>query len=1146
VIDPAFTRALERIPEQLRRDEFRFNQILSRQKVPVGQAWNAAGGANYAWDDPKMAGWLYEGHNYGVNCGHGGLVVPDLDDPARLEELGNIAKFPETFTVRTGRGGYHYYYICPELKEKIIIYDPELTDSDGDPLHLGEVQTVGQQVVGPGSVHPNGKTYEVINPASIAEISKEALLACLQGLRLSSDKNGQNEDHARGRRSRCSGGGAGALISIDEVCWPDNVIERAGSEARGSHPLHGSDTGKNFAVNTSKNAWHCFRHGTGGDALVWLAVEAKLIRCEDARPGCLSDKEMFKAVLKIAEERGFQINDGDDAKQCDRNQAEAGQTHELDPTVIDAMKALDGVCDGAHTKDGTGFNKFDRSRLKSIIEKVRAGEALSEKEENRAYYALRKYSKQLASLGIDYNNIDTIKHSETGEGDRDKETQGTALVRLVEEAGAELWHTPSREPYITVNVSGHLENYLLGSQAARDWISRLFYQEQEKSPANQSLYDALGVLRGKALFDGPEYQTHCRLAGHHDRVYIDLGRPDWEAVEVSAEGWQVISQAPVKFIRPSEMLPMPLPERGGQWDDLRGLVNAQEDDTWILMVAWLMQAFWPAGPFVHLVLIGEQGSTKSTVSRILKRLADPSKGGLWGRPKDPQSLLIQALWARIVGLDNLSGVIDGWFSDALCGLSTGTATGQRRLYTDFDQAILEVMRPALMNGIDVVLPRGDLADRTIILELLPVVKRMRADEIESDFLRVWPFVLGLLLDATAKGLKNAGTVDLSDLPRMADFTAWVMACEEDLPWEHGEFKAAYTRNRLGRALEQVMIDPFARAIYEWLQENPDPITATPTGFLTMLEVRGSVDTARRPHGWPADPARLGTKVRRIAPILRHVGIRVEISRSSGKRMVRASLENDVNAVNSDGMDSRVPVKGTVKPIGYGHRVSVDGNPYFHSGVKKKKKKEGEEEEELDRKGREKTVITGHTVTVQQAALESHSDGNVTQNNTTWPHKKEQIETSEPDQPVATGLAEFKAKVAADQKKHCHRCSALLDGIGGRQASESLHWYCDQCWQADHPRPGTPDLAAPVNACDEPESVPVCKFCQAPLDDGGCSNLDCRSDFSNVRSAVQTIVRMGRPATADSIKGVLIMRSLRIPSDVVLGTMVLVAVAEVSA
>ena len=170
-MDAAFERALERIHPRLRsREETRVVPIRSGLKKPEGKRWNTD--ANYPCNHAVMAGYLAEGHNYGVLTGIGGLVVLDVDDITRLQALGIIDNLPETFTVRTGRGGHHYYLLCDGLLDKIILEDPELKDSDGDPLHLGEVQALGQQVVGPGSTHPNGNRYEVINDAPIATISK--------------------------------------------------------------------------------------------------------------------------------------------------------------------------------------------------------------------------------------------------------------------------------------------------------------------------------------------------------------------------------------------------------------------------------------------------------------------------------------------------------------------------------------------------------------------------------------------------------------------------------------------------------------------------------------------------------------------------------------------------------------------------------------------------------------------------------------------------------------------------------------------------------------------------------------------------------------------------------------------------------------
>lgn len=281
-MDQAFERALQKIHPRLQEwPDLRYDVILCGQKKPEGLRWSTE--ANYLYGHPVLAGYLAEGHNYGILTGIGGLVVLDVDDIARLESLGILDKVPETFTVKTGRGGLHFYYICKDLKQKIILEDPVLKDSEGHPLHLGELQALGQQVVGPGSRHPNGNFYEVIKDLPIASIAKTGLLQVLAPLK---QIRKSDADPVIWRR-KTSGTSLGDRIPIDQVAWPADVKERAGAEVRGSHPLHGSKSGKNFAINTSKNCWHCFRHKSGGGPLEWIAVMKGIISCSEARPGCL-------------------------------------------------------------------------------------------------------------------------------------------------------------------------------------------------------------------------------------------------------------------------------------------------------------------------------------------------------------------------------------------------------------------------------------------------------------------------------------------------------------------------------------------------------------------------------------------------------------------------------------------------------------------------------------------------------------------------------------------------------------------------------------------------------------------------------------------------------------------------------------------
>jgi len=89
------------------------------------------------------------------------------------------------------------------------------------------------------------------------------------------------------------------LVAIAEA-YGTRLARKSSTELAGPHPQHGSSTSDNFNVNLGKGLWHCWRHGTGGDALSLIAVGAGLIACEDLQSGCLSGA-LFPKVLAIAQ-----------------------------------------------------------------------------------------------------------------------------------------------------------------------------------------------------------------------------------------------------------------------------------------------------------------------------------------------------------------------------------------------------------------------------------------------------------------------------------------------------------------------------------------------------------------------------------------------------------------------------------------------------------------------------------------------------------------------------------------------------------------------------------------------------------------------------------------------------------------------------
>jgi hypothetical protein len=453
---------------------------------------------------------------------------------------------------------------------------------------------------------------------------------------------------------------------------------------------------------------------------------------------------------------------------------------------------------------------------------------------------------------------------------------------------SDLFVSEDGRPYARVPSGGHYETWPLNSRGFRNWVARRFFQFEAKVPGGQALQDALGVLSGKAQFEGPTLRVHTRLAMLDGRIYLDLANDAWEAVEVTAEGWSIVARPPVKFRRPRGLLPIPTPRRGGDIGELRDFVNVPSglETTWRLLAGWLVGALRPVGPYPVLVLHGEQGSAKSTTARLLRSLIDPSAAPLRSVPKDERDLMIAANANWIIALDNVSHLSPA-FSDALCRLSSGGGLATRELYRDEDEVIFQAQRPVIVNGIEEIATREDLLDRAIILYLPPIPPggRRLESELWAEFERTRPRILGALLDALVAGLRNLPSTYLSHLPRMADFAVWVSAVESALGWPAESFLKAYDKSR--EAANDLVLESslFAHPLLELVAQR-GTLEATASELLRELSGRVDEGTARQ-RSWPSNGRALSGALRRLAATLRNLGLRVEFLPRRGRaRLIR--------------------------------------------------------------------------------------------------------------------------------------------------------------------------------------------------------------------------------------------------------------------
>ncbi|MEZ5763925.1 MAG: DUF6371 domain-containing protein [Xanthobacteraceae bacterium] len=468
---------------------------------------------------------------------------------------------------------------------------------------------------------------------------------------------------------------------------------------------------------------------------------------------------------------------------------------------------------------------------------------------------------------------------------RKRESRSDTLMQKLE--SLDLWHDADFVSYATVPIGNHVENWSLRSPAFKRWLANFSRKETGQVVSGQTIDDVTRNLEAIAINERPRYQAFRRVGGDAGRLYIDLCDDDWRAVEVTKDGWRVLSRPPVKFIRSSQMRALPVPEAGEGIELLNSFLNVRGNDDRLMVVAFLVSSLRDRGPYPILVVNGEQGTGKSIFTRMVRSLVDPNLAPIRAMPKDERDLMVSVQNARMLAFDNLSSM-PNWLSDAMCRVSTGGGFATRMLHTDNEENICNVQCPIILNGIPALTDRADLADRALNIHLavIPEDRRKPEDEFVAAFDIQIPFILGALLDAVSTALRKLPDVKLDRLPRMADFVKWLAAAESGLGWESGEFMAAYERNRLEVSEGAFRGNPVAVAIYDFIMStHRAEWRGTPTDLLNVLSNRVSDEVRKSRYVWPQTAQAMGNAFDRVAPLLRSKGFTIDRDRSGARVLI---------------------------------------------------------------------------------------------------------------------------------------------------------------------------------------------------------------------------------------------------------------------
>jgi hypothetical protein len=523
--------------------------------------------------------------------------------------------------------------------------------------------------------------------------------------------------------------------------------------------------------------------------------------------------------------------------------------------------------------------------------------------------------------------------------EKERETQRNRLIEIALTSGICFWHDADGVAFASVPVGGHIERYRVRAGRFKLLLRRLYGAAYPNLKASKKLgctipggvsesamNEALPTLEAVAQ-TGTMREPRVRV--YRDRadgtVWIDLGDETWSLIAVTASGWQVVGKADVPLVRSKSMRSLPVPQYDPDaLNKLRSLLNLNPsnrapkatvklaNDCFKIVVAFMLSVLWPRGPYCILIVNGEQGSAKSTMCRVIRAMTDPNKVPLRKVPRNPDDLLVTAQHCRLLALDNVSFLVVD-LADLLCGIATGIGDAKRQLYSDADESILEALNPILINGIEGLMTRPDLTDRSLSVMLAPIDDKIRRDEAEIDeeIARVAPGVLALLLDALVQVMRALPTLKLSRMPRMADFARLACAAAPAFGWTAEEMLAALEDNRKLTVEAVLAADPVATAVLDLLHGRSSNLdgwfwVGSPTDLLTVLKDFVPADTAKS-KAWPKTSHYLSGRLKRAAPALRRAGFSIATWREDKDRNRRIGIRAVARA--EDRRDSAPPAPG---------------------------------------------------------------------------------------------------------------------------------------------------------------------------------------------------------------------------------------------
>lgn len=502
---------------------------------------------------------------------------------------------------------------------------------------------------------------------------------------------------------------------------------------------------------------------------------------------------------------------------------------------------------------------------------------------------------------------------EVDEAGADAAAGGSVVDRVVALIDESQLFTSTENEYFAL-----VEHVAVGITTMRfaAYIRRLAKEQLDERLTSNTLKEVIDRLAAIAACNEQRRTVYVRVAQVGEKVYLDLGHKDGKMVIISPAAVEIATSDEVIFRRPDSQLELPLPllDSAPTLEPLFELMGIKDREDQCVIAGALIVFLLADIPQLVLAIVGPTGSAKTTRSRLIKLLIDPTKALLRKLPRNSRDLLISARQQWLVAYDNVSEIPDDT-SDMLCQVCTGAGDSVRALYTDGGEYCLEVRRPLLLNAINDP-TRADLLSRTVPTEVAAIdpAQRLTEAKVMRRFEELRPALLGSLVRAVQHALADHERIYdrfVGQLPRMADVAVYAMAGVQELGFKPEEFLRALERNQ-GRAERAAMEDwPVFRPLMRLLRSLGE-IEMSATDLLLALDHQRGSERPR--EGWPRSTNALSSALRRNSIALANVGVIVEKGKGKkGRKLIIRWAEGAAPASKKSKKPAQIPTIVKVQP-----------------------------------------------------------------------------------------------------------------------------------------------------------------------------------------------------------------------------------------